>query len=55
LQLPTDKGHTSDWQKYADSVFPKMAEKANAGALLWNFDCQYGAWSMSKLESDAGI
>ena len=46
-----DKNDTTEWQKYADSVWGKIHQKANAGALLWNFDCQHIGWSMVSLES----
>ena len=37
------------WQQYADAIFPRLESSAQAGALLWNMNCQYASWSMKGL------
>lgn len=46
---------TRQWQLYADSIFAKMKKYVGAGALLWNFDCQYDSWSMSAISDKIGV
>merc|ERR1719187_382297 len=43
--LNRGESETDVWQQYADRIFPKFMEKVQAGALIWNFDCQYASWS----------
>ena len=43
------EGETWAWQQYADAIFPRLESSAQAGALLWNMNCQYASWSMKGL------
>ena len=43
------EGESWAWQQYADQIFPKLEAAVQAGALIWNLDCQYASWSMKGL------
>jgi len=47
--LNRGEGETWAWQQYADAIFPRLESSAQAGALLWNMNCQYASWSMKGL------
>jgi hypothetical protein len=53
--LTLDNSQKSEWQSYADQIFPKIEEKCHGAALLWNFDCQYTSWSMKGLDEEVGV
>jgi len=48
--LNRGESETDVWQQYADRIFPKFMQKVQAGALIWNLDCQYASWSMKGLQ-----
>lgn len=50
-----DQKDLKSWQGYADGVYEKMRGVVGAGALLWNFDCQYDSWSMSAIADKIGV
>ena len=46
---------TEAWQEYVDRIFPKFETMVEAGALIWNFDCQYASWSMKGLQENMQV